>query len=136
MTWRLRLALAAGDQDIDRVHRLDEAGHAGHVVDANRGGAHAVGKQISDRRAKPLARQLGRQDRLVESDRPKDDPALTRGSELVVIREASGRQAGARIVDELHLVRRDVDPVIERDGGDGDLGRADLCLLDPLVASA
>ncbi len=124
------------DQHVDRVHRLDEAGDAGNVIDANRGGTHAVRQQIGDGGAKALACQLRREDRLIDGHRTQDDAPLARGRELVEIRKGAGRNAGRRIVDELHLVRRDVDPVIQRDRGDSDLGGALLGLLDQLIASA
>ena len=48
----------ARDQDVDGVAGLDEAGDAGHVVDADGRGAHAVGQQGGDRAPCPTPDSL------------------------------------------------------------------------------
>src|SRR5205085_2892862 len=54
-----------GDEHVDAVVWLDEAGYAGDVVDADRGGAHAFGQQRGDRGALAFAGDLVCEDRFV-----------------------------------------------------------------------
>ena len=67
---------AARDEHVDRIIGLDETGDTRNVVDADRGGALAIGQQRGDRRPLALARNLAGEDRLVDLDRQQRRAAL------------------------------------------------------------